>query len=110
MPKTSNALLAMKWSKSLTNFLCWVVGTRMIPLTHVGEKNVVPVRPMSPLAQDSPHSEDHSSVEEEMVEFASCAHWLLKSDSPSACYHLEKSEHSASRASSTKPHQRKKDD
>ena len=61
----------------------------MIPLAHVVMENVAHVRPLPPLAQDSPHSEDHFSIEEEMVEFVSHTRWLFKNNSSSAYYRLE---------------------
>ena len=59
-------------------------------------ESVVPVRPLPQLAQDSPHSEDHGSIEEEMVEFASHVHCLFRNDSSSVYYHLEESVRSTS--------------
>ena len=46
----------------------------MIPLAYVVRESVAHVRPLPPLAQDSLHSVDHGSIEEEMVEFASHSH------------------------------------
>ena len=89
VPKISKALPVMKWSEAFTDFLYRVVGIRMIPLAHVVIENVSPARSLPPLAQDSPHSEDHGSIEEEMVEFASHNHWLFRNDSSSVYYHLE---------------------
>ena len=83
MPKISKALPVMKLSESFTDFLCRVVGIIMIPLAYVVRKSVAPVRPLPPLAQDSPHSEDHGSIEEETVELASHAHWLFRNNSSS---------------------------
>ena len=48
----------------------------MIPLSCVVRENVAPARSLSPFAQDAPHSEDRSSIEEEMVEFSSHAHFF----------------------------------
>ena len=89
MPKISKALPAMKWNEAFTDFLHRVVGFRMIPLDYVVRQSVVHVRPLLPLAHDSPHSEDHSSIEEDVVEFALHAHWLFKNNSSSVHYHLE---------------------
>ena len=90
VPKISKALPMMKWSESFTDFLHRVLGIRMIPLAYVVRESVVPQ-----LAQDSPHSEDHGSVEEEMVEFASHACWLFKNNSSSVFYNLEEAVRSA---------------
>ena len=109
MPKISKALPVMKWSEAFTDFLHRVVGIRMIPLAYVVREDVVPIRPLPPLAQDSPHSEDHGSIKEEMIEFALHTHWLFKNDSSSVYYHLEESVRSTSYASSIKPCQRRKD-
>ena len=86
--KISKALPVMKWSESFTDCLHRVVGIRMIPLNYVVRESVAHVRPLSTLVQDSPHSEDHGSIEEEMVEFTSHVHWLFKNDSSSVYYHL----------------------
>ena len=80
MPKASKALPVIKWSGEFTDFLHRVVGIRMIPLAYVVRKNVVPARFLLPLAQDRPHSEDYGSIEEEIIDLASHAHWLLKND------------------------------
>jgi len=109
VPKIGKALPVMKWSEAFTDFLHRVVGIRMIPLAYVVRENVATARPLPPLAQDSPHSEDHGSIEEEMVEFASHTHWLFRNDSSSVYYHLEEAVRSTSYASSIKPYQRKKD-
>ena len=68
----------MKWSEAFADFLCRVVGIGMILLAYVVRENVASTRSLPPLAQDSPHSLDHGSIEEEMVEFASHYHWLFK--------------------------------
>ena len=41
LPKTSKAFPVMKWSESLTDFLCQVVGIRMIPFAYVVKNNVM---------------------------------------------------------------------
>ena len=81
----------------------------MIPLAYVVRENVTPARSLSPVAHDPPHSEDHGSIEEDMVDFTSHTHWLFKNDSSSFYYHLEEDVRSTSCDLSIKPHQRKKD-
>ena len=80
MSKISKALSVIKLSESFTDFMYRVVGIMMIPLAYVVKESVAPVRPLSPLVQDVPHSEDYSFIEEEMVELASHAHWLFKNN------------------------------
>ena len=95
MSKMSKALPAMKWSGSFTELLHRVVGIRMIPLAYVVMESVARVRPLPPLAQDIPHSENHGFIEEDLIEFATHAHWLFKNNSSSVCHHLEEAVRSA---------------
>ena len=62
VPNTNKVLSVIKLSELFTDFLCRVVGIKMIPLAYVVNDSVAPVRPLPPLAQDSPHLEDHGSI------------------------------------------------
>ena len=108
VPKISKSLPVMKWSESFTDFLHRVIGIRMIPLAYVIRENVVPNRQIPQLAPNSPHSIEHGSIEEEMIEFVSHSHPLFKNDSASVCYYLEEATRSTQYASSIKPYQRNK--
>jgi hypothetical protein len=61
------------------------------------------------LAQNQPHSNDHGSVEGELVARASHEHTLFRDDNASVYHYLEEATRSTSCAASTKPFQRRKD-
>ena len=75
----------------------------MIPLAYVVQDDEVTARTLSPLEPNSPHSVEHGSIEEEIIEFASHSHALFCNDSASVYYHLEKATHSTHCTLSTKP-------
>ena len=81
----------------------------MTPLACVVMENALLALSLPPLVQDSPHLEDHGSIKEEVVDFASYAHWLFKNDSSSIYYHLEEDVRSTSCDSSIKLCQMKND-
>jgi len=80
----------------------------MIPLEYVIRENVVPNRGLPQLAPISPHSIEHGSIEEEMIEFVPHSHPLFKNDSASVYYYLEEATRSTQYASSIKPYQHNK--
>ena len=62
---------------------------RTIPLAYVTRPTVnVPVN-ASPLAPNKPHSEEHGSVEAELVARASPVHELYRDDNAEVYYYLE---------------------
>ena len=108
VPKISKALLVMKWSEAVTDFLHQAVGIRTIPLAYVVRENVAPVQPLPSLAQDIPNSEDYGSIEAAIIEFSSHVYWLFNHSS-SVYYHLEEAVRGAFYALLIKSCQRKKD-
>ena len=66
-PKISKALPIIKWSEAFADHLNRVIGVRTIPLAYVIRK-VVAVPPQAPgLMPGQPHSEEHESVEVEVI-------------------------------------------
>ena len=57
---------------------------------------------------DSSHSEDYGSIEEEMVNLASCIYWLLRNYSASTYYRLEEDVRDTPYALSVKPYHQNK--
>ena len=63
-------------------------------------------RALVDLVPGSPHSEDHGSIEKEVVGFISDTHWLFWNNSASIFYRLEEASRGSQHTSSIKPHQR----
>jgi hypothetical protein len=71
IPKLSKALPVIKWTEAFRDLLNRVIGVRTIPLCYVIRETVgVPIAAPA-LAQNQPHSNDHESVEGELVARAS---------------------------------------
>lgn len=88
-PKISKVLPVTKWSEALTDFLHSAVEIRMIPLTYTVREIATPTRELQALLPDVTHSEDHSSIEEEILELSSRTHQLVRNYSARVYYHLE---------------------
>jgi hypothetical protein len=70
-PKISKAFPVIKWTEAFRDFLYRVIGVRTIPLCYVIRDTVdVPVAAPA-LAQNQPRSNEHESVEGELVARAS---------------------------------------
>ena len=108
-PKISKALPVIKWTEAFRDFLNRVIGVRTIPLCYVIRETIgVPVAAPA-LAQNQPHSNDHESVEGELVARASHEHVLFRDDNASVYHYLEEATRSTAYAASIKPFQRRKD-
>ena len=109
VPKISKALPIIKWSEAFHDFLYRVIGVRTTPLAYVTRATVdVPV--VAPaLLTNKPHSEEHGSVEGELIARASHAHELYRDDNAAVYYHLEEATRGTVYAASIKPFQRGKD-
>ena len=66
-PKISKALPVIKWTEAFQDFLNRKIGNRNIPLAYIicDEPNPPAVAP--PLAAGHPHSNEHGSVEAELI-------------------------------------------
>lgn len=89
VPKVTRALPILKWLEAFVDFLHRKVGTRHIPLAYVirAEENPPAVAPA--LMAHLPHSEEHGSVEEELIARASHDHALFRDDNAQVYYFLE---------------------
>jgi hypothetical protein len=108
-PKISKALPVIKWTEAFRDFLYRVVGVRTIPLCYVIRDTVHVPATAPALAQNQPHSNEHESVEGELVARASHEHALFRDDNASVYHYLEEATRSTTYAASIKPFQRRKD-
>ena len=95
--------------KAFQDFLNRVIGVRTIPLAYVTRPTVDVLVNAPPLAPNKPHSEEHGSVEAELVARASHVHELYWDDNAEVYYYLEQATRSTQYAASIKPYQRGKD-
>ena len=80
----------------------------MIPLAYV-MRAVVEVPVAVPVLENNrPHSEEHGSVENELIAQASHEHELFREDNAKVYYHLEEATHGTSYVASIKPFQQSK--
>jgi hypothetical protein len=107
VPKITKTLSIIKWTEAFTDFLHRKIGVRMVPLAYVVREPVVALAP-PPLATGLPHSEDHGSVEGEMIARASHTHPLFRDDNAALYYLLEEATRGTSYAPTIKPYQRSK--
>ena len=80
----------------------------MIPLAYVTRKNEDDPAVVPPLQIGQLHSEEHGSIEGELVACASHTHALFRDDNAAVYYALEEATRSTSYAASMKPFQRSK--
>jgi hypothetical protein len=107
VPKISKTLSIIKWTEAFTDFLHRKIGVRMVPLAYVVRDVVTPLAP-PPLATNLPYSEEHGSVEGEMIARASHTHALYREDNSAVYYLLEEATRGTSYAPTIKPYQRTK--
>ena len=80
IPKITKALPVIKWTQAFADYLDMVIGARTIPLSYVVREDVA-VPAMAPvLATGQPYSDEHGSVEAELVARASHTHALYRDD------------------------------
>jgi hypothetical protein len=107
VPKISKTLSIIKWTEAFTNFLHQKIGVQMVPLAYVVCEVVIPPAP-PPLTTNLPYSEQHGSVEGELIARASRAHPLYRDDNSSVYYLLEEATRGTSYTPTIKPHQQTK--
>ena len=104
-PKITKALPIVKWSEAFQDYLSRKIGVRGIPHAYVTRPaEVVPAT--GPIAAGAPHSEEHGSIEVELVARASHTHPLFREDSAGVYYELEEATRATPCAASIKPCQR----
>ena len=80
----------------------------MIPLAYVIHEHANPPGAAPPHANSQPHSEEHGSVEMDMIMHASHDHALFREDNAKVYFKLEEATRSTMYAASIKPYQRTK--
>ena len=76
VPKITKALPIIKWTEAFQDYANHVIGVRMIPLSYVIRTDVSVPAVAPPLEINKPHSEEHGSVEAELIACASHGHKL----------------------------------
>jgi len=109
LPKISRALPIVKWTEAFRDYLQRCIGVRMISLAYVIREEETPPAAAPALEPGQPHSQEHGSVESELVARASHTHALFRDDSATVYYKLEEATRSTQYAASIKPFQRNKD-
>ena len=109
IPKITKALPLIKWMEAFMDFLHHVIGVQTIPLAYVilpmaDVPGVVPA-----LVPNQPHSEEHGSVENELIAQASHAHPLFREDNSAMYYHLEEATQGTTYTALIKPFQQCRD-
>ena len=109
VPKVTRSLPILKWFEAFTDFLHRKVGIRGIPLAYVvREDDIVPAAAPA-LANGQPYSNEHGSVEAELIARASHDHALYRDDNAQVYYLLEEALRGTQYAPLLKPFQREKD-
>ena len=105
VPNITKALPVIKWTQAFGRYLDGIIGHHTIPLSYViREEITVPVH-APPLIPGQPHSEDHGSVESELVAGESHTHALYCDDKSLVYYKLEEATLSTPYAESINPFQ-----
>lgn len=109
IPKIGKNLVVTKWSEAFSDFLHRVIGVRTIPLAYVIRDEVEVPAAAPPLLNNQPFSNEHGSVEGELINRASHNHPLYREDNAQVYYYLEEATRSTSYSASIKPFQNRKD-
>ena len=94
--------------KAFRDHLQCCVGVRNIPLAYVVRPNVAVTMPITAQITSQPYTEEHGSIEDDMVARASHNHGLFKDDNASVYYKLEEATRSTTYAASIQPFQKRK--
>ena len=109
VPKITKALPVIKWTEAFEDFIHRIIGVRMISLAYVIRETVAVPAAAPGLMPGQPHSEEHGSVEAELVARAVHTHALYRDDNAQVYYLLEEATRTTSYSASIKPFQRRKD-
>ena len=105
IPKISRTLPVLKWMEAFSDYLHRVIGSRMIPLAYVIREHANPPGTAPPRANSQPHSEEHRSVEMDMIMRASHDHAPFRGDNAKVYFKLEEATRLTMYAASIKPYQ-----
>ena len=108
-PIILKSLPIIKWTESFQDHLHRCIGIRLIPLSYVirTDEAVPPVCPAQ--ATNQPYSEEHGSIEGDLIARASHNHGLFRSDNADVYYKLEEATRGTTYANSIAPFQKSKD-
>lgn len=110
VPKVTRSLTVIPWSISFKNFLKRVIGVRNIPLVYLIRSHGATVPQNAPaLINNQPYSEEHGSVEDEMIARASFDDPLFKDDNAKLFFFVENAVRGTSYAPSIAPFQNRQD-
>jgi hypothetical protein len=104
-PKSSDIT---RWTESFGDFLHKVVGVRYIPLSYVIRESAA-VGTAPPLINHKPYSDEHGSVQGELIARASHGHPLYRDDNEKVYGYLEEATRNTMYCGTLKPHQRRRD-
>lgn len=106
VPVITRTLTIIRWSQTFPDYLAQIMGVRHIPLIYVIRENVDVADPPPALATNQPHSDEHGSVERELIARASHDHALFQEDNAAVFYKLAEATRSTQYAAALKPWQR----
>jgi hypothetical protein len=98
----------MKWNESFVDVLHRCIGARDVPLAHVIHEEATVPAAVPALMAGKPHSEEHGSVEAEMIARCSHTHPTYRTDNESVYFKLEEATRGTTYAATIKPSQRTK--
>ena len=107
VPKISKSLPVLKWTVAFQDFSFRALGVRNIPLAYVIREDDVP-QPINSQATGKPFSEEHGSVEAELIARASHNHALFRDDNAKLYHHIEEATRGTVYAASIQPFQKTK--
>jgi hypothetical protein len=108
VPKITKALPIIKWTEAFSDNMNRVIGVRTIPLAYIIRPEVQVPAAAPPLTQGEPHSNEHGSVEAELIARASHNHALYRDDNAAVYFKLEEATRGTQYAASIKTFQRAK--
>ena len=107
VPKITKALPIIKWTQAFADYLHRVIGVRTIPLAYVIREDMAVPAATPGLLSGQPHSEEHGSVEAELIVLSSHNNALYRDNNTAVYYKLEEATCTTSYSASIKPFQRK---
>ena len=109
VPVITKNLKITRWSESFDDFLHRITGARHAPLAYV-TRPVVAVPAAAPaLLPRQPHSQEHGSIEGELIARLSHTSPVYRDDNAAVYHHLEEATRGTTFSSTLKPYQRSKD-
>ena len=80
VPKLTKGMAVPKWAASMEIYLRGIIGVRKAPMAYLIRPDATVATPAPALLPDQPHSEEHGSVEEELIARTSHSHALFRND------------------------------